>query len=80
MPVLVQHFIPRKGIQTRVTEFHIFKSETADVLTMHMYVCMHVCMHICMYVCIRVGHKADPCTSTFNDLSCFNLAHNEYIL
>jgi hypothetical protein len=21
-----------------------------------------------MYVCIRVGHKAGPCTATFNDL------------
>jgi hypothetical protein len=24
-----------------------------------------------MYVCIRVGHKAGPCTATFNDLLCF---------
>jgi hypothetical protein len=23
-----------------------------------------------MYVYIRVGHKADPCTATFNDLLC----------
>jgi hypothetical protein len=22
-------------------------------------------------VCIRVGHKAGPCTATFNDLLCF---------
>jgi hypothetical protein len=24
-------------------------------------------MYVCMYVCIRVGHKAGPCTATFND-------------
>jgi hypothetical protein len=24
-----------------------------------------------MYACIRVGHKAGPCTATFNDLLCF---------
>jgi hypothetical protein len=26
---------------------------------------------ICIYICIRVGHKAGPCTATFNDLLCF---------
>jgi hypothetical protein len=26
---------------------------------------------VCMYVFIRVGHKAGPCTATFNDLLCF---------
>jgi hypothetical protein len=30
--VLVRYFIPRKGVQTKVTEFHNLKSETADVL------------------------------------------------
>jgi hypothetical protein len=24
--------------------------------------------YVCMYVCIRVGHKAGPCTTTFNGL------------
>jgi hypothetical protein len=27
---------------------------------------MYVCMYVDMYVCIRVGHKAGPCTATFN--------------
>jgi hypothetical protein len=33
VPVLVRYFIPRKGVQTKVTEFHNLKGETADVLT-----------------------------------------------
>jgi hypothetical protein len=33
--VLVRYFIPRKGVQTKVTEFHNLKGETADVLTMY---------------------------------------------
>jgi hypothetical protein len=28
-------------------------------------------LYVCMCVCIRVGHKAGPCTATFNDLLCF---------
>jgi hypothetical protein len=28
-------------------------------------------LHDVLYVCIRVGHKAGPCTATFNDLLCF---------
>jgi hypothetical protein len=35
VPVLVQYFIPRKGVQTKVIEFHNLKGETADVLTTH---------------------------------------------
>jgi hypothetical protein len=31
--VLDHYFIPRKGVQTKVTEFHNFKGEIADVLT-----------------------------------------------
>jgi hypothetical protein len=31
--VLVQYFIPRKGVQTKVIEFHNLKGETADMLT-----------------------------------------------
>jgi hypothetical protein len=31
---------------------------------------MEGCFHG-LYVCIRVGHKAGPCTATFNDLLCF---------
>jgi hypothetical protein len=27
--------------------------------------------NVCMYVCIRLGHKAGPCTATFNDLLSF---------
>jgi hypothetical protein len=33
VPVLVRYFIPRKGVQTKVTEFHNLKGETADALT-----------------------------------------------
>jgi hypothetical protein len=33
VPVLVWYFIPRKGVQTKVTEFHNFEGETADVCT-----------------------------------------------
>jgi hypothetical protein len=36
VPVLVRYFISRKGVQTKVTEFHNLKGETAYVLTMHM--------------------------------------------
>jgi hypothetical protein len=36
VPVLVQYFIPRKGVQTKVIEFHNLKGETADVLTTYM--------------------------------------------
>jgi hypothetical protein len=31
VPVPVRYFIPRKGVQTKVTEFHNLKGETADV-------------------------------------------------
>jgi hypothetical protein len=33
VPVLVRYFIPRKGVQTKVIEFHNLKGETVDVLT-----------------------------------------------
>jgi hypothetical protein len=33
VPVLVRYFIPRKGAQNKVTEFHNLKGETADVVT-----------------------------------------------
>jgi hypothetical protein len=33
VPVLVQYFLPRKGVQTKVIEFLNLKGETADVLT-----------------------------------------------
>jgi hypothetical protein len=33
LSVLVRYFIPRKGVQTKVTEFHNLKGETADMLT-----------------------------------------------
>jgi hypothetical protein len=37
--VLVRYFIPRKGVQTKVIEFHSVKGEAADVLTSYiMYV------------------------------------------
>jgi hypothetical protein len=33
VPVLVRYFIPKKGVQIKVTEFHNLKGETAIVLT-----------------------------------------------
>jgi hypothetical protein len=36
MPVLVPYFIPRKGVQTKATEFNNLKGETAVVLTTYM--------------------------------------------
>jgi hypothetical protein len=33
VPVLVQYFIPRKGVQTKAIEFHNLKDETTDFLT-----------------------------------------------
>jgi hypothetical protein len=33
VPVLVRYFIPRKGVQTKVIEFHNLKGEIADMLT-----------------------------------------------
>jgi hypothetical protein len=35
VPEVVQHFIPRRGVQTKVTEFHNLKGETANVLTIY---------------------------------------------
>jgi hypothetical protein len=31
------------------------------------------CRTLWLYICIRVGHKAGPCTATFNDLLCLTL-------
>jgi hypothetical protein len=33
VPVLIRYFIPRKGVKTKMIEFHNLKGETADVLT-----------------------------------------------
>jgi hypothetical protein len=38
------------------------------------------CLYIrIMYVCIRVGHKAGPCTATFNDLLCLHSYYNQWL-
>jgi hypothetical protein len=36
VPMIVRYFFPRKGVQTKVIEFHNLKGETADVVTTYM--------------------------------------------
>jgi hypothetical protein len=38
VPVLFRYFIPRKGVQITVMEFHNLKGETADVLTTYTWI------------------------------------------
>jgi hypothetical protein len=35
VPVLIRYFTPEKRVQTKVSEFHNLKGETAHVLTTH---------------------------------------------